>query len=132
MTNGIIRRIDDLGRIVIPKEIRKYLYIQEGDPMEVQYNRNGEIIIRKYKKSFEQCAEEWYNEHINLMDECEFIHRGDYTFCIAPAIRYHSQHSHGGHAKRYSDDKYNTTVARVAAFANALGKNLNEMIGYED
>lgn len=68
MDNGIIRRIDDLGRIVIPKEIRKHLYIQEGDPMEVQYNRNGEIIIRKYKKSFEECAEEWYGEHINLMD----------------------------------------------------------------
>lgn len=131
MANGIIRRIDDLGRIVIPKEIRKYLYIQEGDPMEVQYNHNGEIIIRKYKKSFEQCAEEWYNEHINLMDECEFIPRGDYTFCIVPAGLGYFQHRRGGHAKRHADDKYNTMVARVAAYANAMDKDLNEMIGYE-
>lgn len=126
-----IRHIDDLGRIVIPKEIRKHLYIQEGDLMEVQYNCNDEIIIRKYKKSFEQCAKDWYQNHTKLMDRCEFIHRGDHTFCIVPAIQYHSQHSHGGHAKRHADDEYNTVVARVAAFANAMGKNLNEMIGYK-
>ena len=131
MGNGIIRRIDDLGRIVIPKILRRDMHINDGDPMEI-YLRNGEIIIRKYKKSFEQCAEEWYNEHINLMDECEFIPRGDYTFCIVPAGLGYSQHRRGGHAKRHADDQYNTAVARVAAYANAMGKNLNEMIGYED
>ena len=130
MANGIIRRIDDLGRIVIPKILRSDMHIDEGDPMEI-YLRNGEIIIRKYKKSFEQCAEEWYNEHINLMDECEFIPRGDYTFCIVPAGLGYFQHRRGGHAKRHADDRYNTVIARVAAYANAMDKNLNEMIGYE-
>ena len=131
MGNGIIRRIDDLGRIVIPKNLRRDMHINEGDPMEI-YLRNGEIIIRKYKKSFEQCAEEWYTEHINLMDECEFIHRNDYTFCIVPAGLGYSQHRRAGHAKRHANDRYHTVVARVAAYANAMDKNLNEMIGYED
>ena len=45
---GIIRRIDDLGRIVIPKEIRRTLRIREGDPMELYTNNQGEVIFKKY------------------------------------------------------------------------------------
>ena len=45
---GVVRRIDDLGRIVIPKEIRKVLRIKEGDPIEIFTNKDGEIILKKY------------------------------------------------------------------------------------
>lgn len=45
---GIVRRIDDLGRVVIPKEIRRTLRIREGDPLEIFTDRNGEIILKKY------------------------------------------------------------------------------------
>lgn len=45
---GIVRRIDDLGRIVIPKEIRRTLRIREGDPLEIFTDREGEIILQKY------------------------------------------------------------------------------------
>ena len=45
---GVVRRIDDLGRIVIPKEIRKVLRIKEGDPIEIFTGREGEVIIKKY------------------------------------------------------------------------------------
>lgn len=45
---GVVRRIDDLGRIVIPKEIRKILRIKEGDPVEVFTDKEGEIILKKY------------------------------------------------------------------------------------
>lgn len=45
---GIVRRIDDLGRVVIPKEIRKTLRIREGDPLEIFTDRDGEIILKKY------------------------------------------------------------------------------------
>ena len=45
---GIVRRIDDLGRVVIPKEIRKTLRIREGDSLEIYTENAGEIILKKY------------------------------------------------------------------------------------
>lgn len=45
---GIVRRIDDLGRVVIPKEIRKTLRIREGDPLEIFTAKDGEVILKKY------------------------------------------------------------------------------------
>jgi AbrB family transcriptional regulator, stage V sporulation protein T len=45
---GIVRRIDDLGRIVIPKEIRRTLHIRETDPMEIFTDAEGQIILKKY------------------------------------------------------------------------------------
>lgn len=45
---GIVRRIDDLGRVVIPKEIRRTLRIREGDPLEIFTDKEGEIILKKY------------------------------------------------------------------------------------
>ncbi len=45
---GIVRRIDDLGRVVIPKEIRRTMRIREGDPLEIFTNRDGEVIFKKY------------------------------------------------------------------------------------
>ena len=44
---GIVRRVDDLGRIVIPKEIRRTLRLHEGVPMEIFTDREGEIILKK-------------------------------------------------------------------------------------
>ncbi|MBQ3052312.1 MAG: AbrB/MazE/SpoVT family DNA-binding domain-containing protein [Clostridia bacterium] len=45
---GIVRRIDDLGRVVIPKEIRRTMRIREGDPLEIFTNTGGEVIFKKY------------------------------------------------------------------------------------
>ncbi|MGN0464747.1 MAG: stage V sporulation protein T [Lachnospiraceae bacterium] len=45
---GIVRRIDDLGRVVVPKEIRRTLRIREGDPLEIFTDREGEVILKKY------------------------------------------------------------------------------------
>ncbi len=45
---GIVRRIDDLGRVVIPKEIRRTMRIREGDPLEIFTERDGEVIFKKY------------------------------------------------------------------------------------
>ena len=45
---GIVRRIDDLGRVVIPKEIRRTLRIREGDPLEIFTDREGRVILKKY------------------------------------------------------------------------------------
>ena len=45
---GIVRRIDDLGRVVIPKEIRRTMRIREGDPLEIYTDADGEVIFKKY------------------------------------------------------------------------------------
>ena len=45
---GIVRRIDDLGRVVIPKEIRRTMRIREGDPLEIYTDREGKVIFKKY------------------------------------------------------------------------------------
>lgn len=45
---GIVRRIDDLGRVVIPKEIRRTMRIREGDPLEIYTDNGGEVIFKKY------------------------------------------------------------------------------------
>lgn len=50
ITTGIIRRIDDLGRIVIPKEIRRQLKIIESDPFEIFMTKEGEIVLKPYKQ----------------------------------------------------------------------------------
>ena len=45
---GIVRRIDDLGRVVIPKEIRRTMRIRDGDPLEIYTEKDGEVIFKKY------------------------------------------------------------------------------------
>lgn len=53
---GIVRRIDELGRIVIPKEIRRTLRIREGDPLEIYTDREGGVILKKYSPIGELAA----------------------------------------------------------------------------
>lgn len=53
---GIVRRIDELGRVVIPKEIRRTLRIREGDPLEIYTDRDGEVILKKYSPIGEMAA----------------------------------------------------------------------------
>ena len=53
---GIVRRIDDLGRVVIPKEIRRTMRIREGDPLEIYTDRVGEVIFKKYSPIGELAA----------------------------------------------------------------------------
>lgn len=55
---GLVRRIDDLGRVVIPKEIRRTLNIKEGDPLEIYTGEDGAVIFRKYQAETESIAGE--------------------------------------------------------------------------
>ncbi|MBQ7646622.1 MAG: AbrB/MazE/SpoVT family DNA-binding domain-containing protein, partial [Clostridia bacterium] len=45
---GIVRRIDDLGRVVIPKEIRRTMRIRDGEPLEIFTNNEGEVVFKKF------------------------------------------------------------------------------------
>ena len=73
---GIVRRIDDLGRVVVPKEIRRTLRIREGDPLEIFTNREGGIILQKYSPIGElgKLAAE-YVEAVAQVTKC--------TVCVA-------------------------------------------------
>ena len=62
---GIVRRIDDLGRVVIPKEIRRTLAIREGDPLEI-YTTDGGVLFRKYEQPTETkaaTAQKWLEDN---------------------------------------------------------------------
>ena len=77
---GIVRRIDDLGRIVIPKEIRKTLKVKEGMPLEIYTDKEGGIILRKFlpfsemsslSEEFAQC----------VAQQCSLCHRQRKSCC---------------------------------------------------
>ncbi len=78
---GIVRRIDDLGRVVIPKEIRRTLRIREGDPLEIFVDRDGEVILKKYSPIGElgdfakEYADSLYEAigHIALIDDRDTV-----------------------------------------------------------
>lgn len=64
---GIVRRVDDLGRIVIPKEIRRTLRIREGDPLEIFTGRDGGVLFKKY--SIMSSLEDVDFKLISMMEE---------------------------------------------------------------
>ena len=75
---GIVRRIDDLGRVVIPKEIRRTLRINEGDPLEIYVDKDQEIIFKKYQpfrtieeyaKSTAESLYDTFKNPVFIMDE---------------------------------------------------------------
>ncbi|GAF66514.1 stage V sporulation protein T [Bacillus sp. TS-2] len=79
---GIVRRIDDLGRVVIPKEIRRTLRIREGDPLEIFVDRDGEVILKKYSpiselgdfaKEYAEALYDSLKHHVLIADRDTFI-----------------------------------------------------------
>ena len=71
---GIVRRIDDLGRVVIPKEIRRTLKIREGEPMEIFTEMGGSVIFKKYSPAGEQS--------VTAGNLCEALYRT----CARPVV----------------------------------------------
>ena len=95
---GIVRRVDDLGRIVIPKEIRRTLKIREGDPLEIYTEKDGGVIFRKYSPMGD------LQEFASQM--CEAI--GTSTGCIAAVSDRDSIIALHGAPKRELMDKPNS------------------------
>ena len=56
-TVGIVRKVDELGRVVIPKELRRVMDIPEGTPLEIFTNENGEVVLRKYEPGCHFCGD---------------------------------------------------------------------------
>ena len=86
---GIVRRIDDLGRIVVPKEIRRTLRIREGDPLEIFTDREGEIILKKYSPIGElsQFAGEYAESLAQVSGRAALITDRDQFIAVAGGFR---------------------------------------------
>ncbi|MGI5823486.1 MAG: stage V sporulation protein T [Dethiobacteria bacterium] len=84
---GIVRRIDDLGRVVIPKEIRRTLRIREGDPLEIFVDRDGEVILKKYSpiKELGDFAQEYADSLHEAMGHIACIADRDTIIAVAGA-----------------------------------------------
>lgn len=84
---GIVRRIDDLGRVVIPKEIRRTLRIREGDPLEIFTDREGEVILKKYSPIGElsDFAREYVDSLHSSMEHIICISDRDTIIAVAGA-----------------------------------------------
>jgi len=86
---GIFRRIDELGRIVIPKEIRKNLKIREGDNIEIYINDNEEILLRKYSslKNIKDFAQRFTDSISNLLKTNVFITDKDHIISASGNLK---------------------------------------------
>ena len=86
---GIVRRIDDLGRVVIPKEIRRTLRIREADPLEIFTDREGEIILKKYSPIGElgSFAKEYAEALASASGHCVYITDRDQVIAAAGGIK---------------------------------------------
>lgn len=82
---GIVRRIDDLGRVVIPKEIRRTMRIREGDPLEIFTDREGEVILKKYSpiNELSQFAGEYADSASNILGDMVLISDTDHIIAVA-------------------------------------------------
>ncbi len=82
---GIVRRIDDLGRVVIPKEIRRTLRIREGDPLEIFVDHDGEVILKKYSPIGElgEFAQEYADSLFEATGHIAIITDRDQIIAIA-------------------------------------------------
>lgn len=86
---GIVRRIDDLGRVVIPKEIRRTMKIREGEPLEIFVDREGEVILKKYAPIGEisEFAQEYADSLAEVTNHVACVLDKDAVVAVAGAPR---------------------------------------------
>lgn len=101
---GIVRRIDDLGRVVIPKEIRRTLRIREGDPLEIFTDRQGEVILKKYSPIGElsEFATEYAESLCDALGHIVVIADRDTIIAVA-----------GGSKKEYLEKRVSKSLEKV-------------------
>lgn len=127
---GIVRRIDDLGRVVIPKEIRRTLRIREGDPLEIFVDRDGEVILKKYSPIGElgEFAKEYADSLYEAIGHTALIADRDSIIAVAGAPK-----------KEYLNKAVGSLVERVMEDRKTLvvnkpgeTKTRGSLIGDED
>lgn len=108
---GIVRRIDDLGRVVIPKEIRRTLRIREGDPLEIFVDRDGEVILKKYSPISElsDFAKEYAEALYDSLGQQVMICDRDVFIAVA-----------GGSKKEYLNKNISNLIEKVMEERNSV------------
>ena len=86
---GIVRRIDELGRVVIPKEIRRTLRIREGDPLEIFTDHDGEVVLKKYSPigAIAAIARDYTDSLSRSLGHTAVICDRDMVVCVSGASR---------------------------------------------
>jgi len=123
---GIVRRIDDLGRVVIPKEIRRTLRIREGDPLEIFTDREGEVILKKYSPIGElnEFASEYCEALYETTKNIAIITDRDNIIAVS-----------GGSKKEYLDKRVSPELEKIMESRNMYVTNEQNKpirIFYED
>lgn len=118
---GIVRRMDDLGRVVIPKEIRRMFHIREGDPLKI-YTTNEGVVFCPYHMSDKEktdFAQKWLNDHAGALTkyQARFTFHGA-NICTCNIIK--DQRQHTAKAETNSQDTFIPTVGMVIAFCRAI------------
>ncbi|MDD2215157.1 MAG: stage V sporulation protein T [Eubacteriales bacterium] len=101
---GIVRRIDDLGRVVIPKEIRRTMRIREGDPLEIYTDREGGVILKKYSpiNELNQFAGEFIDSAYSILGDAMVVTDTDQVVAVS-----------GGSRKDYLDKRISTEIEKI-------------------
>jgi AbrB family transcriptional regulator (stage V sporulation protein T) len=101
---GIVRRIDDLGRVVIPKEIRRTMRIREGDPLEIYTDREGGVILRKYSPISElnQFAGEFIESAYSVLGDAAIVTDTDQIVAVS-----------GTSKKEYLEKRISPEIERI-------------------
>ena len=127
---GIIRRIDDLGRIVIPKEIRRNLLIKDGTPIKIEVDENGSIILTPYLIKAEKL-DRWMDTVLTAMDrdldEVEFYFHGSAIVCVRKD-KYQFLSDSVGIAVCSPNDNYDENIGKCIAYSRAAGISLPDFL----
>ena len=121
---GIIRHIDDLDRVVIPKEIRRTMRIREGDPLEIFATDDG-VVFRKYEQPTETkaaTAQKWLEDNALPMraTSAKFSIENKTTTC--EVVSNNSRQT--GTATATVKDTFIPAVGMVIAFCRATGRTV--------
>ncbi|WP_246589802.1 stage V sporulation protein T [Desertibacillus haloalkaliphilus] len=129
---GIVRRIDDLGRVVIPKEIRRTLRIREGDPLEIFVDRDGEVILKKYSPISElgDFAKEYAEALYDSLNVTVLIADRDTYIAVSGGSKKEYANKSIGEIIETAMDERQSKVETTSGEYNIVGDSKEEMSGY--
>lgn len=121
---GTILRIDDWGRITIPKKLLNQLKIEAGQPFEISTTKNGFVLnVYKPEPNKNEIAEAWLKCNQRLLNRYkpQFFRSGQYTSCAA-IVPGKNNHFSLAKAKCALSDEYNCNIGKIISFCRSIGR----------